>query len=103
MANEPEDTVWLHGERRIRLVELSDACGMPQALLRELVEFGALSPVDSAASEFAADCLPTLRAAARLAADFELETHAVALVLSYLKRIERLEGELRALRAKHPG
>jgi 2-hydroxy-3-keto-5-methylthiopentenyl-1-phosphate phosphatase len=32
--------------------------------------------------------------------DFELDPHAVSVVLSYLERIERLEAELRALRAQ---
>jgi hypothetical protein len=94
--------VWLHARARLRLVELSDACGLTQEVLRDLVEFGVLEPADAAAMEFAADCLPSLRTAARLRADFELETHALALVLSYLRRIEELESRVQALVAQMP-
>lgn len=97
-----ESVVWLHARARLRLVELSDACGLTQEVLRDLVELGVLEPADAAAMEFAADCLPTLRAAARLRADFELETHALALVLSYLQRIEELESQVQALAAQLP-
>jgi chaperone modulatory protein CbpM len=99
-----EGTVWLHAQARFRLVDLSDACGLPQEVLRELVEFGVLAPTDPSSPEwdFAADCVPSLRAAARLGADFELETHALALVLSYLRRIEELEAQVQALVAQLP-
>jgi chaperone modulatory protein CbpM len=101
MAGE-QDVVWLHAHARLRLVDLSDACGLTQEVLRDLVEFGVIEPADAAAMEFAADCLPTLRAAARLRADFELETHALALVVSYLRRIEELEARVQALAARLP-
>lgn len=97
-----EGGVWLHARARLRLVELSGACGLTQEVLRDLVEFGVLEPADAEAMEFAADCLPSLRAAARLRADFELETHALALVLSYLRRIEELESRVQALVAQMP-
>lgn len=96
---------WLHAHARLRIVELSEASGLPTEVLRELVDFGVLSPCDpdSAEWDFAGDCVPALRTAARLGADFELETHALALVLSYLRRIEELEAQLRALMAQMPG
>ncbi len=97
-----QGAVWLHARARLRLVELSEACGLTQEVLRDLVELGVLEPADAAAMEFAADCLPTLRAAARLRADFELETHALALVLSYLRRIDELESQLRLMQAQLP-
>lgn len=99
-----EGTVWLHAQAHFRLHDLSDACGLPQEVLRELVELGVLAPTDPSASEwdFAADCIPALRAVARLGADFELETHALALVLSYLRRIEELEAQVQALVAQLP-
>jgi len=97
-----QGAVWLHAQARLRLVELSDACGLTQEVLRDLVELGVLEPADAAAMEFAADCLPTLRAAARLRADFEPETHALALVVSYLRRIAELESQVQALVAQLP-
>ena len=95
---------WLHAYARLRIVELSEACGLTTEVLRELVDFGVLAPCDPAATEwdFTADCLPALRAAARLGADFELETHVLALVISYLRRIEELESQVQALVAQLP-
>lgn len=93
---------WLHAQARLRIVELSEVCGLPTEVLRELVDFGVLAPCDPTATEwdFTADCLPALRTAARLGADFELETHVLALVISYLRRIDDLEAQLRLLQAE---
>jgi chaperone modulatory protein CbpM len=97
-----EDGFWLHAHHQVTIVELAEFSGFPEPLLRELVEYGALSPVDPAAPEwkFGADCVAEVRAAARLREDLELETPAVALALSLLRRIERMEAEMRALRAQ---
>jgi hypothetical protein len=43
------------------------------------------------------------RTARRLREDFELDPHAVSLLLAYLDRIHELEEELCALRAQLPG
>jgi hypothetical protein len=93
---------WLHAQARLRIVELSEASGLTTEVLRELVDFGVLAPCDPTSTEwdFTGDCVPALRAAARLRTDFELETHAVALVLSYLRRIEELEAQVRLMRAE---
>jgi chaperone modulatory protein CbpM len=95
---------WLHATARLRIVELSEASGLEIDVLRELVDFGVLAPCDPTATEwdFTGDCVPALRAAARLGADFDLETHTLALVLSYLRRIEELESQIQALVAQLP-
>jgi chaperone modulatory protein CbpM len=99
---EQDDAVWLHAGAQVTLVELSHASGLAEDVLRELVEFGALAPVVRETPEwcFSADCVVRVRTAARLRTDLELETPAVALVLNYLERIQRLEAELRHLRAQ---
>src|SRR5664279_3628835 len=76
MAHEQDDAVWLHAERRVTIVELAECCGLPEDVLRELVDYGALSPADPAASELAfnARCVATVRMAVRLSNDLELET-----------------------------
>ena len=104
MAHEHEDAVWLHAEHRITLVELSECCGLREEVLRELVEYGALSPRDPGAPEphFDARSVASVRAAARLANDLELETPVLALVISVLERIDALESRLRELNAKLP-
>ncbi len=40
------------------------------------------------------------RTASRIRHDFELDPYGVSVVLGYVERIERLEAEIRALRAK---
>jgi chaperone modulatory protein CbpM len=95
---EEYDAVWLEAHARVTLVELSRCCGLEEATLRELVEYGALPPADG--ETFAGEWVGRLRQAARLGADLELETAAMALVLRFLERIESLEGEVRHLRAQ---
>ena len=101
--NEDRDVVWLHAERQVTIADLSESCGLPQEVLRELVEYGALRPRQDPGSEewcVGAECVVTLRTAARLRADLELETPAMALVLAFLERIERLEARIRSLDAE---
>jgi hypothetical protein len=97
-----EEGIWLHARAQVTLVDLSRASGLPEEVLRELVGYGALEPADPAAVEwsFSAECLARVRAAARLRGALELETESVALVLSFLERIARLEAELGHLRAQ---
>ena len=103
MADENEDDVlWLHSHRQVSIVELAEACGLEESTVRELVEYGALAPADPQAGQwaFSADCVVRVRTAARLCTDLELETRALALVLSFIERISRLEGEVRNLQAQ---
>jgi chaperone modulatory protein CbpM len=82
----------------VSIVELSECAGIPESELRELVEYGALSPVS--ADRFSAACLKRLRTAARLRNDLELETTSFALVITFLERIESLEARVRELSAQ---
>lgn len=96
-----EDAAWLHARARVTLVELSRSSGLPEEVLRELVEYGALEPAPEGGEWcFAADCVVRVRAAARLRDDLELETPALALVLSFLDRIQQLEARVRHLHAQ---
>ena len=82
----------------ISSVELSECAGVPETELRELVEYGALSPVSP--DQFSVACLKRLRTAVRLRNDLELETTSFALVVSFLERIESLEAQVRQLSAQ---
>jgi len=93
-----DQELWLHARHEISIVELSQCSGLSESELRELVECGALS--FKRESMFAADCLARLRAAVRLRNDLELETTAFALVVSFLRRIDELEGRVRELSAQ---
>jgi chaperone modulatory protein CbpM len=101
MATEHDDVMWLYTHEQVSIIELAHSSGLPESLLRELVDYGVLSPADPQAAEwhFSADHVVTVRAAARLRNDLELETPVLAMTLSFLERIGRLESEVRHLRA----
>ena len=97
MATESE-AFWLHAGATVTIDELSTASGLTAMEIRELVEYGALTPVGEVT--FSATCVACVRQAARLHRDLELEIPALALVLSFLERIETLELEVRKLTSK---
>lgn len=105
MATEPADAQWLTERCEFSIHELVELSGSSVGELRELVEFGAITPINPESSNwvFPGQCLLTVRAACRLRASFDLETHGVALVISLLDRIRDLEGEMESLRAQMPG
>jgi chaperone modulatory protein CbpM len=93
---------WLDSGTALDLTELSHVCELSSADLMELIDYGALSPLDATAPElrFSAQCLTSLRTASRLRRDFDLDLFASAILMEYLQRIETLENEVQALRAK---
>jgi chaperone modulatory protein CbpM len=101
---ENDEAAWLHAESRVTLVELAHTSGLPEDVIRELVDYGALAP-EPAAGEwcFSAECVVRVRKAARLRNDLELETGSLALVLSFLERIQHLEAQVRHLHAQLAG
>ena len=97
MADSHEDVVFFEAQTQVTLVELSRSSGLPEDVLHELVEYGALVAGEGGA--ISAACVGRVREAARLREDLELDTAAVALVLRFLERIEALEAQVRHLRA----
>jgi hypothetical protein len=85
-----------------QLVEVS---GLSDAELTELVDDGALVPVDPAAPSwsFTAYSVVVARTAGRLHREFDLDAHGLAVVLRFAARIEELERQLRAVRAGAAG
>ena len=101
---DPAEADWLHAGSRVTLVELARTSGLPEEVLRELVEYGALEPAEGAGEWcFSAECVVRVRKAARLRNDLELETGSLALVLSFLERIQHLEAQVRHLHAQLAG
>lgn len=98
------ETSWLDAHFEVSFEELARLSGLPQADLRELVEYGALVPSDPRAAQwvFSGDCVVAARTAQRLRESFDLDANALSLALSFLGRIRSLEEELRALRAQLP-
>lgn len=85
----------------LSFAQLIECSGMTEAELRELVEYGALVPVNPATPSwvFRGDTLLIARSAGRLRREFDLDLHGVSVLLRFMERIGELEAELRALRA----
>lgn len=104
MEAEDAETQWLTEKTEFSLTELVELSGSSVEELRELVEYGAITPVNPESSQwvFPGQCLPTIRVACRLRVSFDLEPHGVALVISLLDRIHDLEAQMNSLRAQLP-
>lgn len=104
METEHTDAVWVDEHLKLSCAELARYCGLSEAELRELVDYGALMPCDMRDAEwtFSGDIAVTVRAAARLRDDLELDAQALALTLTLINRIRKLEAQLRSLRAQLP-
>jgi chaperone modulatory protein CbpM len=99
--------VWLDEVQGVTLSELARVCGISTADVDELVEYGALQPLQTGSSEadlrtFSADCVTRMRTASKLRVDFDLDLFAVALLLDHIQRIETLEQQVRSLQAQLP-
>jgi len=85
----------------VTVAELVEQSGLSEDELSVLVDCGALEPRErgGASRRFSARCVVTARTARRLRDDFALDdTHAVAILLRLMQRIEALERELRRTR-----
>ena len=104
MKLELTEAVWLDEHGAITLIELAECSGLTESELRDLVDLGALAPVDPDAPEwnFGTQCIVAARTACRLRNDFELDTHGLALVLSLLDRVQELESLVQRLNARLP-
>lgn len=107
MRNDADEPAWMSDHSRVSLAELAALSGLPDAMLVELVECGALAPLEAAGLSgdqwtFSARCVVTVRKAGRLRNDFELDSNALAVAISFLERIRELEEQLRAAQAQIP-
>jgi chaperone modulatory protein CbpM len=98
------EAVWLDERGAMTLVELAESSGLSETELRDLVDLGALEPLNPDATDwnFGTKCIVAARTAFRLRNDFELDTHGLAVVLSLLERVQELEAELQRLQARLP-
>ena len=110
MKVEFTEAQWLHEQAEISIQELAELSGLSPELLRELVDYGALVPVNaqsptdagSAQWSFTAQCIVAVRAAGRLREDFDLDANALSVALALIERIHGLEAQLRELRTQLP-
>ncbi|MEO6421312.1 MAG: chaperone modulator CbpM [Candidatus Nitrotoga sp.] len=105
MKIELTEVLWIDQYQELSLSDLAKLSGLPEAELSELVDCGALEPVNTVSSEwiFDAGCLVVAKTACRLRNDFELDTQGLAVALTLLARIQNLETQLHELRAQLPG
>ncbi len=84
------------------LSELCIACAMSPADLLELIDYGALSPLEQGQAEplFASAYLEPLRTAGILRRDYDLDLFVVVILMDYLQRIAQLELQLHSLQAQ---
>lgn len=104
MRPDADETAWMSDHSRVSLAELAALSGLPDTMLVELVECGALAPLQEDGDKwtFSARCVITVRKAGRLRNDFDLDANALAVAMSFLERIHELEDQLHAARAQIP-
>jgi chaperone modulatory protein CbpM len=98
------DAIRLEESAALSCSELASLSGLSETEVRELVDYGALEGyvVRSTHLTFTSASVTLARTARRLRNDFELETHALALVVKFGRRIDELQAELDELRARVP-
>jgi chaperone modulatory protein CbpM len=105
MRVELTEVLWLEEHHELSLTELAELSGLTEAELREVVDCGAIAPIDPQAGTptFRADDIAVARTAARLRHAFELDAQGLALAMALLDRVHDLEAQLRRLQAQVPG
>lgn len=104
MRIELTEVLWLSEHNQLPGPQLAELSGLSEAEIQELMDYGAIEPIDPNAVQrtFDAQSLITTRTARRLRDDFDLNPHGVALALALLDRVHDLEAQLRELRARLP-
>lgn len=104
MHDESTNLLWLDSSQRISFDELVVISGLTVSEIKTLVDSGALIPIDMGNREwiFSAESVTTVRQAARLRDDLELDHHALALTLTLLEKVRLLEADLAHVRAQLP-
>jgi chaperone modulatory protein CbpM len=93
---------WMDTAEPLDLIELTRLTGLPPDELAELLDYGALTPMNPSDQIllFPLHCVPALRHAAGLREAYDLDLFAMVVLLDQLRRIESLEQQLRELQAR---
>ena len=116
MKIEITDAKWLCEHAEVSLEELVELSGLPSELLLELVDYGALAPIEaesatsarpqagmqSARWRFTSDCVIAVQTVSRLREDFDLDANALSVALMLIERIHGLEAQLREAQSQLP-
>ena len=80
---------------------LSSLCNISPEEVRELVDYGAIKPMQSTTLEilFSEDYIKPLQSACQLRQDYDLDLFSVVIFLGLLNRIEELESQVQHLLA----
>ena len=94
---ESSTAIMLDDRGTLTIAQLVEQSGLSEDELSALVDCGAIEPRETGTSwRFSSRCVVTARTARRLRDDFALEdTHALAILLRLMQRVEELERELR--------
>lgn len=86
----------------VGLSELSIASAISVTELLDLIDYGALEPLQPVQIEpqFSISCIEPLRTAGKVRSDFDLDLFVVVILMEYLKRILQLESQLCHLQAQ---
>lgn len=104
MTTELTDAQWLHEHTEVSFEELAELSGLSPDILRALVDFGALVPVNVRAERwtFTTECVVAVRTIGRLHQDFDLDANALSVALNLVERINVQEAQLAELRSQLP-
>lgn len=104
MNTDLTELVWLDHHHEVSFDELSELTGLAELELRQLVDSGALNPInpDEERWNFSGHWVLSIRTLSRLKQDFELEPNAFSLTLVFLERIRTLELKLQELSSNKP-
>ena len=93
---------WMDSAEPLALDELARLTGLRAEELEELLDYGALTPLEPGGDIllFPLHCVAPLRRAASLRRDYDLDLFAMVVLLDQLRRIESLEQQLHSLQAR---
>jgi len=96
------DSIWLNDVDLCPLEHLAEVSGLSIEEIEDLIDTDLIKPVDTGAPTrmFQLRCVVTVRTARRLRDDFELDRQGLALALSLLQRIDELQAEIHAVKAR---
>lgn len=102
MSTPLSDSIWLNDADLCPLEHLAEVSGLSIEEIEDLIDTDVIKPTDTGAPMrmFQLRYVVTVKTARRLRDDFELDRQGVALALALLRRIDELEEEIRATKAR---
>jgi chaperone modulatory protein CbpM len=106
MSTPLSESVWLNDVDVCHVEYLAEASGLSIDEIEDLIDTGVIKPAETGTPTrmFQLRYVVTVKTARRLRDDFELDRRGLALALSLLQRIDELQAEIHATKARlgHP-